>query len=665
MLDQSGVDGLPIDTLMSYKVAIFKIIQKAQKGHIECEYCKEKLKATMHCADCRKFTCERCSVDLHNIVVDLQGHTLTRVNRLAVSYFLSNPLTCALHRKPMIYYCKECLVVSCPGCIGEKHLGHACISVNGVGGKTRRALQKSLMPLIRIRESIQSSKKEVAGAQQKLNAKNQLIQKEIDKAFTKIEIALKGRRKELFDELRHTSNIKEERLRGRMLDLEAEEITISSSIDRFQSALENYSWDEPVSTSKVYDDYVVRKSSHHNSSVTTPLLSSYSYIDRNLSKDISNVENSISSFGCIGASASPKYSVISNLLDKELIAGKMHTFMLEARSYEGQCCDKGGETVTVRLRLRDSKNNIEGTSRDKKNGFYDLSFTAPSSGSYLIDVFINSRPIKDSPFQVRIRARPSLNYESNPKVTPLCEVKDEPRDLCLLPDNTLYLLCSRSIYKFSTDGALLGQITGVDANTRFKESNWGMATVDNILYVTNDGEKKVIKLRADGKQVDKGFGEATRSSKIAIDKTGQIYVTLNTTDKFGPRCTIAVYTRNEIYSRSINCSAYMWGITAVDPSSVHLAGDGFVKLYSHYKEVRRYGKEVKGRGLLIDEDDYSLVADAKPKGRLMIFDRAGNEVKAVEVGSYCAGVAMDNSSFIYIASALDKQLYKLEFIFKF
>ena len=654
--NNSGIDNLPCNLRLVHEIEAATIIAKANSSTpIACEGCMtDPPPSVAYCVDCEEFICNDCE-DMHKRKRKLFHHELLHINYLNISSLLTKtkPSFCLRHPKePLDLYCQVCCTITCRLCVLTGHVGHTCTDLDQVADSNKQELQQCLLPLTTAISDLQSSQEKNTAAQLQLKENTEHVKAAIESAFEALYAALTKRKEKLLQKLHKVSSIKQTRLKMKRDDIVRAAEKLSSSVNVIESTVATYTSAELVSVCDTLKTYLQKKINHCDVNITQSPSVSNSEIEFSVDPKVLITE--VDQFGEVESTVDPSSSVIIGPQISRVIAGKKHTIILETRNEEGGHWKKGGEVVKVTLVDKNKRDHsINGTVLDKGTGQYELSLTPPSPGTYEVHVTIDNEHIKNSPFT--LYARPYRDYRQFKEPVRVYETENShPLGVCTSSDGTMYVTCYTSVYKYNKDGSLIARI-GIDEGTvKFKQFNWDIAVKGDVLYVTNSGVNKIIKLTTTGKFIGQ-FGEFQLVWGITMDEEDKIYVSDNN--------DVHIFNSDETILRTIKCVSCR-GL-ALDPSgNIHItchSVEDYVAVYSQTGEyLRDYGKgQLQDPfGITVDEEGYSLVSEYRNGGQLKIFSPKGKLIHSVGNLKNSAGVCIDNDSNIFVTSETDNKVYK-------
>jgi hypothetical protein len=476
--------------------------------------------------------------------------------------------------------------------------------------ENKNKLEEHLLPLNDALSQIQSSYASVHNAEEALKKQVQDAEQSINESFDVLFAALKNRKETLLKALKQSSDIEQNKIQVERSTLAIKEKQLSSSVKLVESVLANYSPEELIGSCKTLKVYLEKRLSNFRSL-------NLAITERNVKLSVDNkcLLSQINHFGGIESycdrSTTPTITMIVDSADKQITQERIQCTLLYSKADQ-----------------------------------YILSFTAPyPKGVYQLRI---------PSFTMHSRLKPYRDYCQIVHPFHCYKVQDKPQDICCLLNGITYVLFSTSIFIYNKSGRLVSCLerNTADDTAIFKKSNQAIAAKENILYVANDGEGKIMQLNNSGTLI-KTFGRASNQSRLVISEEDNVYVTfINSID---------VYTAQGILVKSIDCCRGITGIALDLSLNIHvtLTENGSVLVYSpNGSYIRNYGNRAsKPHCIVIDEDGYCLISEFKKDGQILIFNPKGKFVKSVGAIDFSTGLSIDTNSCIHVISSTRKAVY--------
>ncbi|XP_071952648.1 uncharacterized protein [Antedon mediterranea] len=577
-IPDGGLKKLPPNTFLNNMLENIEQFQK--KDNIKC-VCGTPEQATHYCKECRHYLCFACS-KYHKMLAMLASHTLLaaeEVRSMRPQQFAAlNPPLCSSHNKPLELYCTKCKDPICIQC--------AII--------THPSIDHKPIEIVKAFESFKGSAQQLKSAAHHYKAKLENGLKELIKNAEKLKESKEISIKDIGNQ--KINDVDMEKLRS-----------ISSELNTNVSFLNQSLQSEPV----------------------TAMMSSEIALNTlkeqlNNSKNIKENDNGqINFFG-------NKHQI--DLLNQHDI-GIVTQINVKVPEYVIQ-----GETIVAKIRQKYSvgpnqltatwtqptgETNINLVEED--NNEYVIRGVCKKPGICTLNVYFNGKPIKQSPFTIKIEKKGLVNDFN---------VDGSPRGLVKCADDCLLVsFCKNEIHKYKQSGERIGKITlpkGVNVyrmynmkNNNIAFGNWG-----NGIQVC-DMKGHVIK--------SIGTGVLTYPPGIHIDEaTDVIYVT-----EWHTECVFMFDINSGKKLMKIGSQEEIeygyFGVTLTQTGRVLVAdcGNDQIVLYDHENKSLRVlinkgdedGMLMRPRGVVVDEDDNIIVSS---NHKLQLFSSDGHFIKRID-----------------------------------
>ena len=343
---------------------------------------------------------------------------------------------------------------------------------------------------------------------------------------------------------------------------------------------------------------------------------------------------------------------------------------------------KGSERVVI-LQTRDEKgeNLIEGTAKvlakvtnpssgsevsecivtDLDNGRYEIQFTNPTKGQYMLNITIDEDHISNSPFTVNVR-----DYTAIKK--PVASVSEHDRvGFAISQENLYYVTGERESMKiYNSDVGVVNDIPQSKLNGKNLR---GIAIDDHngVVFVASAGTNSIVKVTLDDEPLisvgEKGIGESKFNwpMGLCLTRDGLLLVAELNNKR------IQVLGPGLSFVRFIPCHSGVYGVSVDCNGNVHAAVTDRIEVFSITGEEKKIGEY--GHGILKAATDvaflphsnsqYSFVTDCVTEGRVCIFDWSKNElIHIIECGDHPLGLAIDQEGIVVVCGWEDKQLHQ-------
>ena len=374
---------------------------------VHCALCEaetdEIVQAVAKCSTCNKLLC-----DSHQGLHKRKVFANHAVEPLAVTR-RATPMCPAHSAKALDLYCATCAAVCCALCIVAAHPApeHQTCVLAAHAPELRKGLKRAYDAGT---ERSETHVKRLAGLQSAMSdvdARTAKLEDEVNRTMDVLVHRLALRREEL---LRELSAIAGEEL----AELEAEQ----DAYQRRWLAMEGALRAARQLTSETSLDHLGRLATPVEAYMTTALREAMlappaaARIDFAVSDNDMRVVSSVGRFvhsraygpECIAEGAGTAIAVVSG--------GGRFTVTAWTRSKERVTV--GGDRVTARLVSAADGSATEATAADAGDGTYSVSYAVTSAGEYRLDVVVNGRAVRGSPFAVSVVATRVFTFSGPP-----------------------------------------------------------------------------------------------------------------------------------------------------------------------------------------------------------------------------------------------------------
>ncbi|TMS32644.1 hypothetical protein L596_000460 [Steinernema carpocapsae] len=366
---------------------------------------------------------------------------------------------CADHADGRALYCETCDEAFCEMChastsktgtITTTRCGeHVVIPVNTAMSKLHRS---ALEQVQQCQSALQTAKKSIEQVRRDLSASSDSVVADINKEFDVLRKQLENRRNTLIKQVEAVKSTKERKLVKQLNLVESERNLITLGAEELAKLQKMSSTIK--SLSERYNEVLKLCEPEENSYIR------YSKSGGDVSKDI---VNKLSRVGNISVSTTFPGNCFVKQQTKRVLTHIENEFLIETFEIDNRRRTTGGDPITVswtNLSDNPDKVNLVAESveifiKDCLNGTYLLKSKLKKSGSYLLDVSIFGRPIKNSPLTVRVESSHLPQWKvALPDVgNPLKVFQDHNEEIYVLDE------AKELIHVVNTDGIMLKNIT--------------------------------------------------------------------------------------------------------------------------------------------------------------------------------------------------------------
>ena len=706
---KGSVTALSKDLRKSYEAEVAQIASKMQsKEEISCDQCIDPSSgpAVSFCVNCCDFLCKACAKH-HKTWRKTLNHELQPVGSSkqgsnVVTKPLGNiphkPINCQLHEDETLkFYCETCGTLICRDCMAIEHAGHKYDRIEKVAEKEKVHLVSLLRNADHAKVKLYGAITKGSKVVQQVQAKQMVVEKDIKSAFKALNKALLAREQALLAKAGDISL-------GRQtaLTMQGEELkTLHKEIVETCEVI--------TAATKVYNPAEMLSAKGAMANKLDQLLKQFGVVSLEPCRsdaipsmlDTSEVVKHISSFGMIAGGSFPGEAK-TDLHIPRAIRGKEKKIVVNACDMSGKPFPSGGERVEASLSLMGSKYPpIIAEVVDSKNGTYIASFTPQKTGEHELNITVEGKHIKGSPFSMYVRQ--GRNYRSLSSSQQCFSLSGGTYDVAV-EDNEVYIAvygCNcievfnqigQRVRTIGNTGMVgLGRHGGVNfginasANVQFN-SPYAIAIQEGVLYVVDSGTCCVQKLTTMGKFLSKfgaqgsGNGQLKNPRGICLDIEGRVFISEcgnNRISVFEANGTFLYHIiGNTADGSNLNGP---WGLAFDQCGNLHVAdtNTSTIKVFTPQGQfVTQYNSGVnQPAGIAIDEEGNTFIADYgynnygygvqnRARGRMTqpnqvcILNSKHNIIHSFGANQAGSGITIDKEGSIYVCSVNNYQVYK-------
>ena len=198
------VEDLPSNFSASHLVDIVEMQERVSKeAPPTCQSCKARRDAVASCAPCGIFLCGSC-LEVHKTLKLTSSHHINSLDdiksgKVTVPSILDHKQEyCSTHPdKPLELYCKKEDTLICLGCAVVKHRDHQYDFISQVAKEHKQQIRSGLTNVKQQLKSLQRAVAEVKTTMEQVQRKKEENIQNIEKAFQKVVLALRMRKRQL------------------------------------------------------------------------------------------------------------------------------------------------------------------------------------------------------------------------------------------------------------------------------------------------------------------------------------------------------------------------------------------------------------------------------------------------------------------------------------
>ena len=384
-------------------------IKECNNTQVTCGNCDKKSSEASYCFQCCMFFCEQCLIG-HNVMRTFKDHRILAVKEFQDKDYedvLKRPAFCSEprhERKELEFFCENCKLAVCQTCINLEHSGHALKHIEDEAER-RKTEMKNIVETQRHnlqakKNTVEQLDEDYAKLIQQAEDVKRNVQKFVDDLFATIE----ARKQNIFAAVENQIKNSGESLTTQKSKMENEIKLIESLLEKAEKLLTRSINTEVVrpdtSPETIFEGIVQDEPVVHDPGSLPGLVfvQNQQLLDTVSSEEIGILE--------ILHQTKASQSITEGKGLKETFAGRETEFILTTKTAEGRQCYNKRDRVTVEI--RDERGRECGTEvgiNDNKNGQYKISYSLKEQGRYSIIIKVNGGHVRDSPYDLLVKAR--------------------------------------------------------------------------------------------------------------------------------------------------------------------------------------------------------------------------------------------------------------------
>ena len=392
-------------------------IKECNNTQVTCGNCDKKSFEASYCFQCCIFYCEQCLIG-HNMIRMFKDHRVLAVKEFQDKDYedvLKRPVFCSepRHEKEEVrFFCENCKLAVCQTCVTLQHSGHALKHIEDEAER-RKTEMKNIVEtqrqnLLAKKNTVKQLDEDYAKLMQQGEDLKRNVQKFADDLFAVIE----ARKQNIFAAVESQTKKLLESLTTQKSKIENEIKLIESSLEKADKLLMRSNNIEVVglniSPGTIFEGIVQGEQVVHDPG-RLPVLVFVQ--NQKLLDTVNNEEIGILE---ILHQTKASQSIAEGKGLNETFAGRETEFILTTKTSEGRQCFNKGDRVTVEIRDRRGREcGTEVQIRDNKNGQYKISFFPKEEGRYSIIMKVNGEHVRDSPYDLLVKAREQAIISGN------------------------------------------------------------------------------------------------------------------------------------------------------------------------------------------------------------------------------------------------------------
>ena len=477
-IPQKDVSKLPTALFLNRLKAVHTVMEKDQQGHdVICEVCQSPSTspAQTYCRNCGQFMCTTCE-KAHKKEKSHTGHNFVKLKKLRQNMTQNikpEAVKCAVHDKPMKTFCTDCDQLICQSCANNDHKSHKQESIDKTAIGVREGIEQDL-------SNLHQGQSLVKEASLKANKTRETIVTEANEAKRFVNQCVDGLihglqecREEILWSIDQIHDEKLTEISSQDRNLQGLQIELERVSKFVKKCLENSSNEEIVEvhdqlTSKINGETQKCHNAHQHG---IPSVEPDTFADLK-----SQCVSKIAELTSTCTVADPKSCTLGGAGIQCAEVGNKAKFYVNTKQSDGSPCQMA-QVVQAELKSLSTCTSFPLKVTPTEKGVYEITYTPKDRGRHLIAVLVNGQPL--TPGVVSVLVRPPLTH----KIAPVNIIK------------------------------------GVDKLSDIAISQ------DGQLFATQYKKGCVISLDNEGKRIKTVLSELDRPFGVAIDTSGNTYVT--------------------------------------------------------------------------------------------------------------------------------------------
>ena len=396
-LPPQGVSGLQSDFHAHHLFEIQDMLVKTTKP--KCEKCKQKSSATGFCRDCGKLVCDKCT-KLHQTWKDFTNHQIVPIQDVqADAVNLISPkkkvLYCPRHKDNALkIYCETCNELICTDCTIRLHQGHHYDVISDTFPKHKQEILDNLEPVKHHLATVNQALHTFDARSREIQDQKAAVQEEIHTKIDQLHQVLEQRRTELIGQLDQLTQNKLKTLAAQRDQVELLHTQLTSCLEYMDGSLKTGTQAEILEMKAPLLKQINQITANFNPDALAPEEEANIFLvaDSDLHRDAEK-------FAEVAQSA---HSTGNGL--KSATVGEPVTVTVHNVDQQGKNTTKPALTAEL-VRSRDAT-RAECQVRRVGGSKYELQYQPATRGEHQLDIRINGKNIKGSPYTVVVMPSP-------------------------------------------------------------------------------------------------------------------------------------------------------------------------------------------------------------------------------------------------------------------
>lgn len=568
-------------------------------------------------------------------------------------------------------YCEECKMVGCVKCVYEMHKDHPHQLISNVIEKHRAELEAFLKPVTDFRTQLKRSIKPLKACVEEIASQRADLEKEIKFVFAEVASELEARKSSLLKQVEQVADEKLEALQNQRKHTERTLDMVTGCVKQVEGALKMGSAAQ-VMDSK--DKMMQQLSDLVDSTKTSSPLKPVEGATTKFSYCAEELIDALKDFGMVYTyDVCPEKCTATGEGLSQATVGQRASAVLQAINSRDCVCEQPVQSLDCKLVCRLTGSEVLGQVErglETLQSFYNLSFTPLDKGLHRLEVCVEGRHIRGSPFRVCV----SSTQEMEEPFFTLHDLEC-PMGVALTPEDKIVVTESKgncvSIFTPDSKRKTFGS-TG-SKKGEFVDPRGVLVDTDGNILVLDAGNRRLQKFSPDGtfmSCLDTGADKFNLPTDIALNPKDSNYYIVD--HKGHSVCVVSPDLKLvRRFGERGNGRGQLWypsGVTCDEEGKVYVSdGNHRVQVFTPEGQcVRRMGKEGVGEGCLKSPSGLVLCA-----GLLYVSEWDNNRVSVFSaadgrfVRSFCgrgmlqhpAGMTVDSSGILYLCNSENNCLH--------
>ena len=656
-IPSEGITAFPQNLWLGHQVNVQEYMKKMDsKNSIPCDRCVKRANgsAVAFCCQCCFFLCSSCKED-HQWWRETVKHELVEIgekksNQEAneIPHIDRKPMFCALHKDEKLkFFCNDCEVLSCRDCILIKHKDHNIGHYDRVAESGKEELKECLLKCVEVTTSVDDAITEGEEMHQRIQLHKKEVDKEINQAFSSLQVALKTRCKALLAKSDQIAISKSTAINIQLEAFQKLKTTISHATNIAMTAIETHQSGELLSTKKLIKDQLIQcvNEVQKMSFALTDDEKSFTYLDTN------SMGKQISEFGDVSVVEASFCLIETGVAVHLATVGKERKFKISILNSTGGKITGDVPFYVLLVKVDGDKQEEKVIITNDNSGYTTISCTPQTVGEYELSLKIQGEHFQFSPYRMWVKQPKNYSSLHNQRNFNLGYYT---YGVAVHPNGEVYATGNGGyIHVFDTNGTQTRTIGSPGNNDGQFSSPFGLVLLGDVLYVTDNSLNRVQKfLATTGEYLGKFDGQFSSPWGITHDGKGQILVADHNNRR------VQIFKADGSFVQSIDCNGQNPSDVAVDnDSNIHVTyySQHIVQVFTPDGSPLCTYNNPNGNfqhpcGIAIDDEGNRFITtQSQYRYYLHVLNAAGNEIKVLSGFNQPYGVALDTEGCIYVA----------------